>query len=107
AVDSHRAHASPAAAPHPYTTPFRSVRPGDRVLGLASSGLHSNGYSLARKVIFERLGLKLGDTAPGLGRSLADELLEPTRIYVKRSEERRVGKACRSWGPEGHDAKRQ
>ena len=58
------------------------VRPGDRVLGLASSGLHSNGYSLARKVIFERLGLKLGDTAPGLGRSLADELLEPTRIYV-------------------------
>src|SRR5207247_9759317 len=83
AVDSHRAHASPAAAPHPYTTPFRSVRPGDRVLGLASSGLHSNGYSLARKVIFERLGLKLGDTAPGLGRSLADELLEPTRIYVK------------------------
>jgi phosphoribosylformylglycinamidine cyclo-ligase len=59
------------------------VRPGDRVLGLASSGLHSNGYSLARKVIFERLGLKLGDTAPGLGRSLADELLEPTRIYVK------------------------
>ena len=59
------------------------VRPGDRVLGLASSGLHSNGYSLARKVIFERLGLKLGDTAPGLGRSLADELLEPTRIYVR------------------------
>ena len=59
------------------------VRPGDRVLGLASSGLHSNGYSLARKVIFERLGLKLGDTAPGLGRSVAEELLEPTRIYVK------------------------
>ena len=59
------------------------VRPGDRVLGLASSGLHSNGYTLARKVIFERLGLKLADTAPGLGRSVAEELLEPTRIYVK------------------------
>jgi phosphoribosylformylglycinamidine cyclo-ligase len=59
------------------------VRPGDRVLGLASSGLHSNGYTLARKVIFERLGLKPGDTMPGLPRSVADELLEPTRIYVK------------------------
>jgi phosphoribosylformylglycinamidine cyclo-ligase len=58
------------------------VRPGDRVLGLASSGLHSNGYTLARKVIFERLGLKPGDTVPGLTRSVADELLEPTRIYV-------------------------
>ena len=59
------------------------VRPGDRVLGLTSSGLHSNGYTLARKVIFDRLGLKLGDTVPGLDRSVADELLEPTRIYVK------------------------
>jgi len=59
------------------------VRPGDRVLGIASSGLHSNGYTLARKVVFERLGLKPGDALPGLGRSTADELLEPTRIYVK------------------------
>jgi len=59
------------------------VRPGDRVLGLASSGLHSNGYTLARQVIFDRLGLKPGDPVPGLGRSAADELLEPTRIYVK------------------------
>ena len=59
------------------------VRPGDRVLGLASSGLHSNGYTLARKVVFERLSLKPGDRVPGLGRSVADELLEPTRIYVK------------------------
>jgi phosphoribosylformylglycinamidine cyclo-ligase len=59
------------------------VRAGDRVLGLASSGLHSNGYSLARKVIFGRLGLKPADAAPGLDRSVADELLEPTRIYVK------------------------
>ncbi len=59
------------------------VRPGDRVLGLASSGLHSNGYTLARRVVFERLGLKPGDPVPALGRSAADELLEPTRIYVK------------------------
>lgn len=59
------------------------VRPGDRVLGLASSGLHSNGYTLARQVVFERLGLTPGDRVPALGRSVADELLEPTRIYVK------------------------
>jgi phosphoribosylformylglycinamidine cyclo-ligase len=59
------------------------VRPGDRVLGLASSGLHSNGFTLIRQVVFERLGLKAGDTMPGLGRSVADELLEPTRIYVR------------------------
>ena len=59
------------------------VKPGDRVLGLASSGLHSNGYTLARQVIFERLGLTPGDRVPALGRSVADELLEPTRIYVK------------------------
>ena len=59
-----------------------AVKAGDRVLGLASSGLHSNGYTLARKVVFERMGLKPEDTVPGLGRSAADELLEPTRIYV-------------------------
>ena len=53
------------------------------MLGLASSGLHSNGYTLARKVIFERMGLKPGDLLPGVGRPVADELLEPTRIYVK------------------------
>ena len=59
------------------------VKAGDRVLGLASSGLHSNGYSLARRVVFERLGLEVGDAFPGAGRSVADELLSPTRIYVK------------------------
>src|SRR6202171_2885662 len=51
------------------------VRPGDRVLGLASSGLHSNGYTLARKVIFERMGLKPADILPGVGRPVADEPL--------------------------------
>jgi phosphoribosylformylglycinamidine cyclo-ligase len=51
----------------------RSIRPGDAVLGLASSGAHSNGYSLIRKV--------LGDDKPGS--SLADTLMEPTRIYAK------------------------
>src|SRR5260370_771771 len=55
---------------------------GDRVLGLASSGLHSNGYTLAREAIFGRMGLKLNDPIPGGGRPVVDELLEPTRIYV-------------------------
>ena len=59
------------------------VAVGDRVLGLASSGLHSNGYTLAREAIFGRMGLKLGDPIPGTGRAVVDELLEPTRIYVK------------------------
>ncbi|RII27878.1 MAG: phosphoribosylformylglycinamidine cyclo-ligase [Geobacter sp.] len=60
-----------------------SITVGNRLIGLASSGLHSNGYSLARKVIFDRMGLGLNDQLPGIGRSVADELLTPTRIYVK------------------------
>jgi phosphoribosylformylglycinamidine cyclo-ligase len=60
-----------------------AVEPGDRLLGVASSGLHSNGYSLAREVVLERMGLKVGDPLPGLGKSVGDELLTPTRIYVK------------------------
>jgi phosphoribosylformylglycinamidine cyclo-ligase len=59
------------------------VAVGDRILGIASSGLHSNGYTLAREAIFGRMGLKLGDPIAGVGRSVGDELLEPTRIYVK------------------------
>jgi len=60
----------------------KAVVPGDAVVGIASSGLHSNGYSLARKALLERhpLDARLG----GLdGRTLADALLEPTRIYAK------------------------
>src|SRR5512137_1191214 len=60
-----------------------SITVGDTLIGLASSGLHSNGYSLARKVIFERMGLKIDSILPGTGATVADELLTPTRIYVK------------------------
>ncbi|OGQ17303.1 MAG: phosphoribosylformylglycinamidine cyclo-ligase, partial [Deltaproteobacteria bacterium RBG_16_71_12] len=57
------------------------VTPGDTVIGFASSGLHSNGYSLARKVLLDVMGLALDDEVAG--RPLADWLLEPTRLYVR------------------------
>ncbi len=61
----------------------RNIAPGDALVGLASSGLHSNGYSLARKVLLDDGKLELASTPEGLTRPLADALLEPTRIYVK------------------------
>ncbi len=60
-----------------------TVRAGDVLLGLLSSGLHSNGYSLARKVVFDVLGLRISSRVPEWGCTVADELLRPTRIYVK------------------------
>jgi phosphoribosylformylglycinamidine cyclo-ligase len=58
-----------------------AVRPGDAVIGLPSSGLHSNGYTLARSAVD---GLSLDEDPEGrLGRPLGEELLEPTEIYVK------------------------
>ena len=61
----------------------KSIVPGDVLIGLPSSGLHSNGYSLARKVLLDVGRLKLRQQVPELGRSLGEELLEPTRIYAR------------------------
>jgi phosphoribosylformylglycinamidine cyclo-ligase len=60
-----------------------AIAPGDVLLGLPSSGLHSNGYSLARKVLLEIGKLKLRAQIPEVGRSLGEELLSPTRIYAR------------------------
>ncbi|MDO5512364.1 phosphoribosylformylglycinamidine cyclo-ligase, partial [Corynebacterium sp.] len=59
------------------------VRSGDIIIGMASSGLHSNGYSLARHVLLEKAGLPLDGYVEELGRTLGEEMLEPTRIYAK------------------------
>jgi phosphoribosylformylglycinamidine cyclo-ligase len=64
-----------------------AMRAGDVLIGLASTGLHSNGFSLVRKVLLERGKLKLGARIADLGCTLADELLRPTRIYAKLAAE--------------------
>ncbi|MDD4335733.1 MAG: phosphoribosylformylglycinamidine cyclo-ligase [Desulfotomaculaceae bacterium] len=61
----------------------REIVPGDVLIGLPSSGLHSNGYSLARKVLLEVGGYQMDSYIKKLGRTVGEEMLEPTRIYVK------------------------
>src|SRR4030065_1235339 len=61
----------------------KSIKDGDAVIGISSSGLHSNGYSLVREVFFKLKRMSVKKFIPQLGCSLGDELLRPTRIYVK------------------------
>lgn len=60
-----------------------SITVGNKLIGIASSGLHSNGYSLARRIIFDRMGLTIHDQLPGLDSTVAETLLTPTKIYVR------------------------
>ena len=61
----------------------KNVRPGDHLIGLLSSGLHSNGYALARKLLLHEAKLPLSQPVRALGEPLVDALLRPTRIYVR------------------------
>jgi len=95
------AHARPGrhrdrrAAARPRAGGRVAGQPGDVILGLPSSGLHSNGYSLARQALFETGGLTLASEVPGTGQRLDDALLAPTRVYVR--PRRRCGR--RAWTP--------
>lgn len=61
----------------------QKIRPGDTVIGIGSSGFHSNGYSLVRKAVFEIAGLEVNQHVPELNRTVGQALLEPTRIYTQ------------------------
>lgn len=59
------------------------VKAGDVLLGLPSSGVHSNGYSLVRKIVFDKMGFKGDEVFDELGKSIGEELLTPTRLYPR------------------------
>jgi len=59
-----------------------NIVPGDRLIGLPSNGLHTNGYSLARRVVFDQIGLSIDETVPELGETIGEALLRPHRSYL-------------------------
>ncbi len=59
-----------------------AIRQGDRLIGLSSSGLHTNGYTLARRIVFDHMGLRIDDGFPELDRSVGDVLLDVHRSYL-------------------------
>ncbi|SDC44764.1 MULTISPECIES: phosphoribosylformylglycinamidine cyclo-ligase [unclassified Candidatus Frackibacter] len=61
----------------------KEISPGDKIIGLTSNGIHSNGYSLARKVLFDIAGYNVESEIEELDGTLGNELLKPTKIYVK------------------------
>lgn len=61
----------------------KNVKPNQKIIGIPSSGIHSNGYSLVRKIFFKDHSYNLSDYVPELKKTLLDELLTPTKIYVK------------------------